>query len=334
MSGEYIHTDANGDGITPAAHASTVSNGADSVPASPALPSAGAARTSTSTTPGVVPKAVDDVMYSDIGVQTLLNRLKQSIASARDFAAFLKKRSSLEEEQATGLKRLARSQLESLRRLEVKTGSYAVQLAEVMKVHERMGDNGMQFALSLHQMNEDLNELCGNMERGRKQWKHEGLDAEKRCQDAEAAMEKAKTRYNSLAEDYDRARTGDTKGSRRLGLKGPKSAEQYESDMLRKTQQADQEYEEKVKQAKSQRQTLVNTERPKAVKALQDLIKECDSALTLQLQKFGMIVFFHIRDSYADSDHSNIQREAPARQWSSSNTSAGQKWTRFPAQSP
>lgn len=238
-----------------------------------------------------MPKAVEDVMYSDIGINTLLNRLKQSIASARDFAAFLKKRSSLEEEQANGLKRLARSQLDTLRRAEVKTGSYAAQVAEVMRVHDRMGDNGMQFALSLHQMHEDLNELCGNMERGRKQWKHEGLDAEKRASDAEAAMHKAKTRYDGLAEDYDRARTGDTKGSRRLGLKGPKSAEQYESDMLRKTQQADQDYEEKVKQAKNQRESLINNERPKAVKSLQELIRECDSALTLQLQKFGMYKF-------------------------------------------
>ena len=233
-------------------------------------------------------KQVEDVMYSDIGVTTLLNRLKQSIASARDFAAFLKKRSSLEEEQAQGLRRLAKSQLDVLRRGEVKTGSYASQLAEVMKVHERMGENGMQFALSLHQMHEDLNELSANMERGRKQWKHEGLDAEKRASDAESAMQKAKTRYDSLAEDYDRARTGDTKGSRRIGLKGPKSAEQYEQDLLRKTQAADAEYEERVKQARSQRETLLKSERPKAVKALQELIKECDSALALQLQKFGM----------------------------------------------
>ncbi len=226
-------------------------------------------------------------MNSDIGVVTLLNRLKQSIASARDFAAFLKKRGSLEEEQASGLKRLASSQLETLKRAEVKTGSYAAQLAEVMRVHQRMADNGMQFALSLSQMHEDLNELSANMERGRKQWKHEGLDAEKRASDAEAAMQKAKTRYDGLAEEYDRARTGDTKGSRRIGLKGPKSAEQYESDLLRKTQQADQDYEERVKHAKSQRQTLLSSERPKAVQALKELIRECDSALTLQLQKFA-----------------------------------------------
>lgn len=237
--------------------------------------------------PSGPPKAVEDVIYSDIGITTLLNRLKQSIASARDFAAFLKKRSGLEEEHATSLKRLAKAHLEAVRRPEMRTGSYAHQLSEVLRVHERMGDNGMQFAMSLHQMHEDLNELSNNMERGRKQWKHEGLDAEKRASDAEQTMHKAKAKYDALAESYDRARTGDTKGSRRLGLKGPKSAEQYEQDMLGKVQTADADYEERVRGARLQRDHLINTGRPQAVRALQELIRECDSGLTLQLQKYA-----------------------------------------------
>ncbi|EMC98143.1 hypothetical protein BAUCODRAFT_32140 [Baudoinia panamericana UAMH 10762] len=234
-----------------------------------------------------VPKAVEDVMYSEIGITTLLARLKQSIASAREFATFLQKRSKLEEDQATGLKRLAKSQLETIERSEFRGGSYAGQLAEVMRTHDRMADNGMQFALSLHQMHEDLNVLSNNMERGRKQCKHEGLDAEKRASDAEAAMHKAKGRYDGLADDYDRARTGDTKGSRRMGLKGPKSQEQYESDLQRKLQAADADYEEKVRMAKTQREALLNEHRPRAVRTLKELCRECDSGLTLQLQKFA-----------------------------------------------
>jgi hypothetical protein len=257
-------------------------------PTSPVMPSTGDnAANSGANTSAAPPKAVEDVMYSDIGITTLLARLKQSIASARDFAQFLKKRAALEEEQASGCKRLARLQLDSIRKAEVRGGSFATQLAEVLHVHERMADNGIQFALSLHQMHEDLDVLSNNMERGRKTWKHDGLDAEKRASDAEAAMLKAKAKYDSLAEDHDRARTGDTKSSRRIGLKGPKSAEQYEQDLLRKTQAADADYEEKVGLAKSQREQLLSTGRPRAVKALQELIHECDSGLTLQLQKFG-----------------------------------------------
>lgn len=150
-----------------------------------------------------------------------------------------------------------------------------------------MADNGVQFALSLHQMHEDLHDLAANIERGRKQWKQNGLSAEKRVQDSESMMEKAKAKYDSLAEDYDRARTGDKQSGRVFGLKGPKSAAQHEEDLNRKVQAADSDYSSKVQTARSQRQELVSTLRPQAVKALLDLINECDSGLTLQLQKFG-----------------------------------------------
>ncbi|KAK4543415.1 hypothetical protein LTR36_005558 [Oleoguttula mirabilis] len=292
MADEFNSSDLDGNGvINNQGNGTTATATNDSTPSSPAMATATATalppstdNASPSTNP---PKAVEDVMYSDIGITTLLNRLKQSIASAREFALFLKKRSTLEEEHSKELRRLAKSQLDAIKRSEVRGGSYAHQLAEVLRVHERMAENGLTFALSMHQMHEDLNDLSVNMERGRKQWKHEGLDAEKRASDAEAAMHKAKARYDGLAEDYDRARTGDTKGSRRIGLKGPKSAEQHESDLLRKVQAADADYEEKVRLAKAQRESLISEQRPKAVQELKKLCNECDSALTLQLQKFA-----------------------------------------------
>ena len=154
-----------------------------------------------------------------------------------------------------------------------------------------MADNGVQFALSLHQMHEDLQDLTMNMERGRKHWKQTGLSAEKRVQDSESLMEKAKAKYDALAEDYDRARTGDKQSGRVFGLKGPKSAAQHEEDLNRKLQAADADYQSKVQQARSSRQELINTLRPQAIKGLLDTIKECDSGLTLQLQKFGKFAF-------------------------------------------
>jgi hypothetical protein len=205
----------------------------------------------------------------------------------QEFAAFLKKRSTLEEEHAQGLKKLCRSSHEAARRPDNRQGSYAQNYNEVIRIHDRMADNGIQFALSLHQMHEDLHELAVNIERGRKHWKQSGLNAEKRVQDSESMMEKAKAKYDSLAEDYDRARTGDKQSGRVFGLKGPKSAAQHEEDLNRKVQAADSDYSIKVQTAKAQRQELVSTLRPQAINALQDLVNECDSGLTLQLQKFS-----------------------------------------------
>ncbi|KAI9860016.1 MAG: hypothetical protein M1813_006363 [Trichoglossum hirsutum] len=231
--------------------------------------------------------AVEEILQSDIGVSTLLNRLKQSIASARDFAAFLGKRSALEEGHALGLRKLCKTTHESARRPDNRQGSYAQQLEEVIRIHERMVENGLGFSLSLHQMHDDLLELTMNMERGRKHWKQTGMNAEKRVQDSELLMEKAKAKYDALAEDYDRARAGDRQSGKIFGLKGPKSAAQHEEDILRKLQAADADYSSKVKAANALRQELLSSLRPQALKALRDLTAECDSGLTLQLQKFA-----------------------------------------------
>ncbi|KAL8896371.1 MAG: hypothetical protein Q9207_007737 [Kuettlingeria erythrocarpa] len=230
---------------------------------------------------------VANVLQSDIGVNTLLIRLKQSVASAREFAAFLKKRSTLEEEHAQGLKKLCKGSHDSSRRPDNRQGGYAHHYDEVIGIHDRLADNGVQFALSLHQMHEDLHDLATNIERGRKQWKQTGLSAEKRVQDSEALVERAKAKYDSLAEDYDRARTGDKQSGRVFGLKGPKSAAQHEDDLHRKMQAADSDYSSRVQTAQSQRQELLSTQRPQTVRAILELINECDSGLTLQLQKFA-----------------------------------------------
>jgi hypothetical protein len=206
----------------------------------------------------------------------------------QDFAIFLKKRSTVEEEHAQGIKKLSRGTFELIRRPENRQGSFAQNYEDLTRIHDRMSDHGLQFAMSIHQMSDELQDLAANMERGRKHWKQSGLNAEKRVQDSEAALEKAKARYYSLAEQYDRARTGDRQ-SGRFGLKGPKSAAQQEEDLYRKVQAADSDYAAKVQATQAQREELKTTLRPQAVTALRELITECDSGLTLQLQKFASL---------------------------------------------
>ncbi len=206
---------------------------------------------------------------------------------AQESAFFLKKRSVLEEEHSNCLKKICRVTVDSIRRPDHRHGSFLQSYEELINIHERMADNGAQFAISLHQMHEDLLEIASNIERSRKHWKTIGLAAEQRVADTEAAMRKSKAKYDGLAEDYDRARTGDRQPGKIFGLKGPKSAAQQEEDLLRKVQAADQDYVSKVQIVQTQRAELWSKLRPDAVKALEDLIKECDSALTLQMQKFG-----------------------------------------------
>ncbi|KAF1947265.1 Rho GTPase-like protein activator [Clathrospora elynae] len=230
---------------------------------------------------------VHEVLHSDVGVTTLLNRLKASIASARDFASFLKRRGALEEEQAASLKKLSRMTLEGVRKPDVRHESYQAQFEQVLHANERIADNGTQFGLALHAMHENLLQLATKMDGSRKTWKQQGLQAENRVQDAERLAEKAKAKYDQLADDLDRVKTGDTGAGRKFGLKGPKSAAQHEEDLQRKTQAADQDYASKVQAAQTARKELVATMRPQTVSALQDLIKETDAALTMEMQKYA-----------------------------------------------
>ncbi|KAM4064914.1 rhoGAP domain-containing protein [Hirsutella rhossiliensis] len=242
--------------------------------------------------PGVDPalaKQVEEVMASELGISTLLNRLKQSVASAKEFAIFLKRRSVLEDDHAQGLKKLCRLNQESARRPEHRQGSFAQSYDEMIFIHDRMAENGSQFAASLHQMHEDLLELAATAERGRKSWKTNGMAAEQKVVDLEQAMRKSKAKYDSLADEYDRARTGEARQSGKMlgAFKAHKSAAQQEEDLLKKVQAADQAYHGHVNALQTEKSHLVTMARPEAVQALQDLIVETDSAVTLQMQKFA-----------------------------------------------
>ncbi|RAR00703.1 RhoGAP-domain-containing protein [Stemphylium lycopersici] len=230
---------------------------------------------------------VHDILHSDVGVATLLNRLKASIASTRDFANFLKRRGALEEEHASSLKKLSKSTLDGVRKPDTRHQSYQTQFEQVLHANERIADNGTQFGLALHAMHENLLQLANKMDGNRKTWKQQGLSAENKVQEAERLAEKAKAKYDQLAEDLDRVKTGDTGAGRKFGLKGPKSAAQHEEDLQRKTQAADQDYSSKVQAAQASRKELVASTRPQAVAALLDLIKETDAALTMEMQKFA-----------------------------------------------
>ncbi|KAI1494578.1 hypothetical protein F5X96DRAFT_676372 [Biscogniauxia mediterranea] len=235
-----------------------------------------------------VARQVHEVLTSDIGVLTMLTRLKQSISSAKEFALFLKKRSVLEEEHAKGMKKLCRSTQDNMHHGEHRQGTFAQSYDDMLLIHDRMAENGTQFALSLHQMHEDLMEVASVAEKHRKGWKQNGLAAEQRLTDLESAMRKSKHKYDSLAEEYDRVRTGEAKqGPRVFGIKGPKSAAQQEEDLLRKVQAADTDYMSKVQAYQTEKAAMVSTTRPEAIKALQDLIRECDSGTVLQMQKFA-----------------------------------------------
>lgn len=173
-----------------------------------------------------------------------------------------------------------------MRRPDHRTGTFSHAYDEMIYIHERMAENGSGFATSLQQMHDDLNEMAASAERSRKHWKTTGLAAEQKVVDLDNTVRKSKAKYDSLAEEYERARTGE--GSKKViyAFKN-KSAAQQEEDLLRKVQAADSTYHSHVQTLQTEKAQLETSLRPEAIKSLQDLIREVDSGLGLQMQKFG-----------------------------------------------
>jgi len=211
---------------------------------------------------------------------------------------------------------------DSLHRPEHKQGTFSLAYDDMLMIHDRMADNGLQFSSSLYVMHDDLMELAAIAERNRKGWKANGLAPEQRVSEIEAAMRKSKAKYDSLAEEYERARTGDTsRQSGKMFFKGAKSAAHHEEDLLRKVQGADQDYHGKVQILQAEKMELIERTRPEAVKAIHDLVRETDSGLSLQLQKFGMyknpsspLLLPTLTNSFS-FPLSFFQRKAPAQRW-------------------
>jgi hypothetical protein len=233
----------------------------------------------------------------------LLSRLKQSINSAKvrtgspsrgcshgeqDLSAFLKELSLLEDKHAQGIKRLCRTTQENIGDPEKRQGSFAHIYGEVIRVHDRMTDNSIYFATCLNAMSDELRAITAHAQRGRKHWKHSGLSTEKRVQAAEAAVEKAKTKYQLLFEQHERARAGKVPPGA-FGLTAPKLPTQQEDELQKKVLAAERDHAARVQVAHTRRQELTTMMRPHAVKALQQLIQECDACLSLQLQKLAAL---------------------------------------------
>ncbi|EPS36815.1 hypothetical protein H072_9582 [Dactylellina haptotyla CBS 200.50] len=226
---------------------------------------------------------VNEILQAELGVNALLSKLRESTVSARDFAGFLKKRAQIEEDHAAGLKKLCRVTHDTIHREDgPRRGTLMMGLEGSSRIHERLADNGVAFAAALNTMSEELMELANNIDGGRKQWKQAANNSEKKGPDSYHAMEKAKLKVETIAKEYMQIRNGER--PKHFGIGG--GGRHHEEDARRKLDQADMDYMKQVEMTNRVHSDLFHNERPQTVKALRDLILECDAGLSLQLQKF------------------------------------------------
>lgn len=225
-----------------------------------------------------------DIMLSDVGVEALLLRLKQSIATVKEMSHYIKRMATLETEHSAHLKKVSISMSDAFKRSDIKKGTCQNQILSMMKSTDRYGDAGVTFIDSMHKIHDELNEVVKNMDRSRKSTKELALRHEKNLLDAEREVEKAKAKYDTACEDLEKARTSDPNKSK-LGFKN-----KSEEELHRKMTIAETDYQQKVDNCQRIRHELVSKHRVSVANKLQGLILECDNALSLQLVRYSNLL--------------------------------------------
>lgn len=225
-----------------------------------------------------------EILLSDVGVECLLARVKQSVHTVREFAAYVKKMAAIETEYSVHLKKTARTVTDTMKRPDVKQGTFYTQIMNILKTTDRYGDAGNTFIDAMHRIHDELMDLVRTMDRKRKASKETALRHEKNLVDAERECEKAKAKYDSACDELEKVRTADP-SKNKLGFKN-----KSEDELHRKMTICEVDYQQKVDACQRSRRELVEKLRVDDVRKLQALALECDNALSLQVMLFANLM--------------------------------------------
>lgn len=153
-----------------------------------------------------------------------------------------------------------------------------------MGVNERLADASHAFVTALHTMHDELLELAKTNEKSRKSLKETCMRHEKAVIEAEQNAEKAKNTYNKLCEEMERM-----KDPNKTKFFKSKNTPQHEQELAAKISTAESEYRQRVNSVQRLRKELMSSLRPQNIKQLKDHILECDSGISLQLQKYATL---------------------------------------------
>lgn len=224
---------------------------------------------------------IQKVMNSDIAINALLTRLKQSLLTCEEFTKFLRKKYLFEEEHTDELSKQYKhfftttNGVSSLRKM----------IHEILEFDGKLAKVKQSYLTALQKMYDEISALLLTITKMRKSVKENSRRLEKDVVDSIHTAEKAQGRYISLCQDYEKVRMADPSKTK-LTLRGSRTTKEQEEDLLRKIDSADLEYKQRVDHSDSLRHNFITRERPRIVQQLKDLILEIDTAMAIQLQKY------------------------------------------------
>ncbi|KAG0256227.1 hypothetical protein BG011_004693 [Mortierella polycephala] len=232
------------------------------------------------------------------------------LADLDDLMAFLKKRAVMEAEYGANILKLASGLKESYRQqpeggggsnnnAHYKQGTYGDCWSHLLEMHERMGHNRLELSRDLQVVSEELLTIYKETDRSRKQFKEAGAKQERIVQEHEQNLEKAKQKYDSLTEEWERAilqKAADPSASKKTLTKGmnifrqPKSVGQLhrqEEEARVKATAAHEQYKAQLARTNDTRQYYYAHTLPSILKNLKDTIDESDLSLQYYLMRYG-----------------------------------------------
>ncbi|KAF9994955.1 hypothetical protein BGZ80_007647, partial [Entomortierella chlamydospora] len=224
-----------------------------------------------------------------------------------DLISFMKKRSVMEAEYGTNILKLATGLRDNYRQqpdgangqAHFKQGTYGDCWTHILEMHERLGNNRLEFSRDLQVVSEELSSIYKETDRSRKQFKEAGAKQERIVQEHEQNLEKAKQKYDTLTEEWERAilqKAADPTASKKTMTKGmsifrqPKSVNQLqrqEEEARAKASSAHEQYKTQLAKTNDTRQYYFSHTLPSMLKNLKDTIDESDLSLQYYLMRYG-----------------------------------------------
>ncbi|GJE93311.1 RhoGAP-domain-containing protein [Phanerochaete sordida] len=252
----------------------------------------------------------------DCGVPLMLDRIKQSTASCKEVATFLKKRMEMEAEYGRNLQKLARNTAETYAQHDAKAGSFMGAWKHTLKLHEDIAASHIKMASNLKEQIEELSKVIDGSERERKQTKDLAGRYERALQDAESATEKSKNRVEITAEELERVliqKEGESlrdtgvqgrspgghrtrvigkavaKGGMLLKGKNPGNIQRQEDDIRQRMSAASDQYRKNMTDTQAIRQEYFNFQLPRILRALQSCLNDVDLGIQYHLIRYAFL---------------------------------------------
>ncbi|KAJ3239189.1 hypothetical protein HDU78_002991 [Chytriomyces hyalinus] len=258
-------------------------------------------------------KIVQVLCDFESGFSLMLDRIKQNMSSCKEVAMFLKKRASVEEEYGRSMMKLSQNILQS-KSDDGKRGTYAEAWKHTMCLHEHVGEIRLKFASRIADIAEEVSTLHKNTERSRKQLKESGYKHWRVVHESENALEKAKSKYESCSEDWERAilnreqvieggstmmmpqnsKGGLAKSISNLHLwktatssTNPAKVQKLEDDARTRAALANESYKQQLAVTNNLRTQYFQTHLPRLIRQLVETNEECDHTLKTHLVTYA-----------------------------------------------